>query len=117
MTGAEARRLRSTALWTRVSRMYRRSHPNCELCLPASIVRSEEVDHIVPLTEGGEPFDEDNLRALCRPCHQSVTRHGGRPPAPNRVTVDGFRNPEYDRWKERCRIASAIAKQPGRDGS
>ena len=97
--------------------MYRKSHPECELCLPASIVRSEEVDHIVPLTEGGEPFDEDNLRALCRPCHRSVTKWKGRPPAPNRVTVDGFRNPEYDRWKERCKIAAASSDRNRQDDS
>ena len=33
------------------------------------------VDHIVPIAEGGEPFDEANLRAACGPCN---SRLGGR---------------------------------------
>ena len=28
-----------------------------------------EVDHIVPLEQGGEPLDPANLRAACRPCN------------------------------------------------
>jgi hypothetical protein len=27
------------------------------------------VDHIVPLQDGGAPFDLSNLQSLCRPCH------------------------------------------------
>lgn len=32
-----------------------------------------EVDHIQPLSEGGAPFDQDNLQVLCRPCHWTKT--------------------------------------------
>lgn len=28
-----------------------------------------EVHHIVPLSQGGAPYDLDNLRSLCRDCH------------------------------------------------
>ena len=33
------------------------------------------VDHIVPIAEGGEPYDVTNLRAACGPCN---SRLGGR---------------------------------------
>lgn len=29
-----------------------------------------EVDHIQPLSKGGNPFDEGNLQTLCKECHQ-----------------------------------------------
>lgn len=32
------------------------------------------VDHIRPLRDGGAPFDEMNLRSLCKPHHSAVTR-------------------------------------------
>jgi 5-methylcytosine-specific restriction endonuclease McrA len=37
----------------------------------ARVVR--EVDHTVPIVEGGHPFDLANLRSLCRPCHKIET--------------------------------------------
>ena len=36
------------------------------------------VDHIVPIKEGGERLDPDNLRGLCAACHNK--RHGGPRP-------------------------------------
>ena len=39
-----------------------------------------EVDHVVPLERGGEPWQLGNLQALCRTCHIAKTR-GERPPA------------------------------------
>lgn len=32
-----------------------------------------EADHIVAISEGGDPFDLNNLRTLCVPCHKSET--------------------------------------------
>lgn len=32
-----------------------------------------EVDHIVPVSEGGHPFDPGNLQTLCEDCHQEKT--------------------------------------------
>ena len=31
--------------------------------------REYEIDHIVPLSDGGHPFDPDNLQRLCTRCH------------------------------------------------
>lgn len=33
-----------------------------------------DVDHIKALADGGEPYDEANLRSLCHPCHSRITR-------------------------------------------
>ena len=57
--------------WSDFARMYKRQHPVCNRCGYATQV----VHHIVPLDEGGEQFDEGNLEALCRECHE---RHHGR---------------------------------------
>jgi 5-methylcytosine-specific restriction endonuclease McrA len=56
----------------------------CQLCgaalvdAPRSTPWSTEVDHLVPLAQGGAPFDPGNLRAVHRYCHQR--RDQGRPP-------------------------------------
>ena len=44
-----------------------------------------EVDHVVPLARGGDPFNPANLQALCRSCHFAKTAAENReanPPAP-----------------------------------
>jgi 5-methylcytosine-specific restriction endonuclease McrA len=47
--------------------------PICVLCDNAI---STDVDHIVPLIEGGDEYAMSNLRGLCGPCHWR--RHAGR---------------------------------------
>lgn len=39
-----------------------------------------QADHIVPIADGGDEFDPDNIRTLCQPCHKAVTKqwHKGR---------------------------------------
>ena len=45
-----------------------------------------EVDHIRPLSKGGEPWDFDNLQTLCRGCHIAKTRaEQPKQPGPARV--------------------------------
>ena len=40
-----------------------------------------EVDHLVPLEKGGQPYAMENLGAKCRPCHFAKTaiERGGKP--------------------------------------
>ena len=38
----------------------------CQDCGKAGFL---EVDHIIPLGEGGAYYDPNNLQCLCRPCH------------------------------------------------
>ena len=61
----------------------------CRQCGKAGVL---EVDHVVPLFQGGAPHDLDNLQSLCRsPCHfeKSVKEMGNRP----------RRNDRTDRWQ------------------
>ena len=44
-----------------------------------------EVDHIVPISDGGDVFDQDNCRTLCEDCHRKVTANWRREKALERV--------------------------------
>ena len=56
--------------WGKLRRAFLRSNPLCQVCgRPAYIAH-----HIVPIDEGGERLDEDNLKAMCRNCHEHL--HG-----------------------------------------
>lgn len=67
--------------WRRVRRIVLdRDGWRCRKCGKAGRL---EVDHIVPLEAGGEPFELDNLRALCRDCH--IRRHRRAPRDPERA--------------------------------
>ena len=50
-----------------------------------------EVDHIIALEDGGDPWAEDNLQALCRACHieKTAREYRARNPDP----------PEVQAWK------------------
>jgi 5-methylcytosine-specific restriction endonuclease McrA len=39
---------------------------------------AEEVDHIIPLDQGGDRYAMSNLRATCRRCHQAKTAEENR---------------------------------------
>jgi 5-methylcytosine-specific restriction enzyme A len=45
------------------------SHPRCVICGAAA----SQIDHIVPLANGGARMDERNLRSLCASCHSRRT--------------------------------------------
>jgi 5-methylcytosine-specific restriction protein A len=48
--------------------------PFCRLCLAEGLrVRADEVDHIVPLSQGGGN-ERSNLQALCRPHHRAKSK-------------------------------------------
>jgi 5-methylcytosine-specific restriction endonuclease McrA len=67
-----------TAKWRHArQRAIRSAHGRCQLCqspldptAPAHTPDTTEVDHIVPLSHGGDPYAQDNLRAVHRRCHQ-----------------------------------------------
>lgn len=50
---------------------YRRAHPICEW--PDCRHLADHVDHIVPLAEGGDRYDHDNMQSLCAPHHTQKT--------------------------------------------
>lgn len=42
-------------------------------CAECGSTERPQVDHIVPESNGGAPFDEANLQVLCRSCHHRKT--------------------------------------------
>jgi 5-methylcytosine-specific restriction protein A len=55
------------------------AEPLCRDCFEAGITRkSEEVDHIIALADGGLDADE-NIRCLCKSCHAARTQERLRP--------------------------------------
>ncbi len=64
-----------TERWKKLSAYYRKYHPVCECCNGAA---SDITDHIKPYKTHPElGLDWDNLRALCRPCHNRIGERVG----------------------------------------
>ncbi len=62
--------------WRRVRYDVLKANPYCVKCQalnPFSTELAREVDHVVPLANGGERLDRANLQPLCRQCHQAKT--------------------------------------------
>ena len=57
--------------WQRLSKYVRANEPMCRLC---KMNLADCVDHIIPLSKGGERMDMDNLQPLCNKCHAAKTR-------------------------------------------
>lgn len=74
-------RVYDTQLWRKKIRPGKLAvNPLCEQCEAAGrVVVASEVDHITPIEAGGDPYDFDNLRSLCKPCHsrKTATEDGG----------------------------------------
>ena len=84
MTAKDPRRSRAyQALALSVRQEGRYSCANCG-------AYAKEVDHIVPLHQGGELMDRENLQLLCRRCHIQKTERE----RPGRI-------PGRREWKER----------------
>lgn len=79
------------AEWSRIRRHYLDHHIYCEYRVKCNGAKATEVDHIVPLRQGGT-HAMDNLAAVCKRCHayktvtQDVQRHRGK--------FDGIRQTE-----------------------
>ena len=63
--------------WQRLRRMILAQQPFCVMCQRAGrVVAATDVDHIVPLAEGGTSA-ADNLQPLCHSCHSAKTARRG----------------------------------------
>ena len=59
-----------TSQWLKIRKTKLQQSPICEECKKnGTIVVGKIVDHIVPIKQGGEPYDMDNLQTLCWSCH------------------------------------------------
>ena len=67
----------------------RLDQPLCPVCQAKGYtVAGVEVDHIVPISQGGSLMDRANLQHLCVPCHEAKTRQQ-RPRRRAGATVHG----------------------------
>ncbi len=59
--------------WDKVRNIYIKNHPLCEECLKENITTvGELVHHKIPIEDGGEKYDFDNLETVCRSCHSKL---------------------------------------------
>ena len=56
----------SSARWRKLRMFQLRRHPLCNVCGGAA----GTVDHIIPIEQGGDAWDMDNLQTICFQCHQ-----------------------------------------------
>lgn len=56
--------------WSEVWRATRRTQIDIEPLCRRCDVLGQEVDHIVPIEQGGAPLEFDNLQTLCSKCHR-----------------------------------------------
>ena len=75
---AERDRFYTGARWTRLRKRYLSKHPLCERCEAAGRVEPAiDVHHQVERLDAPQlAYSEDNLEALCKPCHTS--HHKGK---------------------------------------
>lgn len=60
--------------WRKLRRLKLSRNPLCEWCQRSGrLVPAEHIDHVTPISKGGEPLDLANLQSLCAPCHSRKT--------------------------------------------
>jgi len=60
--------------WRKLRDYFITEFPLCAHCKKEGVVSAAtEVDHIIPIAEGGERLDQYNLQSLCKPCHSRKT--------------------------------------------
>lgn len=74
-SGIDVSKIRNSRRWrdkVRPQKLLR--DPMCEVCLKKDkLIEAVEVDHIIPLEQGGAPFEDDNLQSICKRCHGAKT--------------------------------------------
>jgi 5-methylcytosine-specific restriction protein A len=64
----------SCSAWIKLRNYKRLLSPLCEHCEKLGlIIPYHTIDHIKPISEGGEPLNLDNLQTLCKQCHAIKT--------------------------------------------
>ena len=59
--------------WQKMRLIFLQKHPLCEACWKAGrLTPATEVHHIIAVADGGSDREE-NLQALCKPCHSKKT--------------------------------------------
>tara|TARA_R100000742_G_C4279010_1_gene102647 strand:- start:17 stop:373 length:357 start_codon:yes stop_codon:yes gene_type:complete len=61
--------------WRSKRAYFIRRNPLCKLCGDKGIVKGAEViDHITPIRQGGDMYNDTNLQPLCKVCHDKKSR-------------------------------------------
>jgi 5-methylcytosine-specific restriction endonuclease McrA len=68
--------------------------PFCKICLDnGRAVNADVVDHIVPLDQGGERLEQQNLQSLCHSCHKQKTDQDKKSPRETSTLLNVFATP------------------------
>lgn len=79
LASAQGRKIYNSKQWIDLRKWYRANEPLCRSCLErGEDEAASDLDHIVPLDEGGDPYDKSNLQPLCRQCHREKTAEENR---------------------------------------
>jgi 5-methylcytosine-specific restriction endonuclease McrA len=72
-------RFYSSSRWRKASERHRQREPLCRECkTQGRITVGAVTDHIVPISQGGDPWDENNHQTLCQPCHNRKRQRESR---------------------------------------
>jgi 5-methylcytosine-specific restriction protein A len=64
--------------WRKISHAYLKANPLCIVCYKKGIIRKATVtDHVIPIRNGGDPYNNENFQPLCDHCHNSKSGHDG----------------------------------------
>jgi len=64
----------NTVRWRKLRRIRLNYEPLCRECKKVNkVTAANEVDHIVPMSQGGEAWSLGNLQSLCKSCHSRKT--------------------------------------------
>ena len=72
---ADRRRVYNSSRWRNIEQPAKlRRDPLCQRCKYLGlVVEATDVDHWIPLAQGGEPYADSNLVSLCHSCHAMKT--------------------------------------------
>ena len=61
----------NSSTWRKLSKMIRQRDPICKIC---NNRLSQVADHIIPISQGGDKYDMDNLQGVCHKCHNKKSQ-------------------------------------------
>lgn len=75
----ERNRFYQRSAWKKIRSAQLRIEPFCRTCRESGkLVEATVVDHVIPISNGGESLELSNLQSLCKPHHDAKTRRDGR---------------------------------------
>jgi 5-methylcytosine-specific restriction protein A len=58
--------------WRKLRIVVLNEEPLCKTCKSnGQVAAAQVVDHIIPINQGGDPFERSNLQGLCHVCHNA----------------------------------------------